>query len=900
MNVSKVYGNLHILPGPDTSLHGTGNLTVDGQVVLKDNLVTINNDPVTAGRDPGFILKRHATDGAQSAHIHFNEAADEFRLGYCTNVGNEANVIHTSYANLHCNSLTLETGGLCNTIPQTLLVSDTANITTTILANFQRGIMEIMVQSDSVNGANAYFVLNKRAVFDSGTIVTHTSITSTTNETLSVQWLPVRFPEIFHTVSKTGNTGANITYKTYYRIPAIQTVPFYVEASAAQVDVDLTGGVDLQTTTNVPENYAVDIYIPFSKLLNPSQATPTLNSGTVNSIIIKTAPENYIMVVNITPTASTTTLTFPTIADVDNNTQSNLNLTLTPFASPTVSLVELQSNPGVQVTELAVGVAYTISIVMTTTMDGQLGSTTITANQGTISNLTVAGTKYSFNFTNGTNQVPVTFTIHNAKGVNGYTYPNIAAAPITSVVPASIELLQLKTGQPTTFGNIAVSPMIEGNAIICDPAHVQYPSTRVHWVFSVPINFTTAVPVIRLYDNGVNIWTFDPPTQTTTNIANDTITADIVIQQISNNYELRLYQVNSNGYPESTFINAIRTVQMTTIASISPTSVDMGSPPRLITMTMSKTIWPTLDDTTITLGTGLGTVSNLTRASNTTYTFTYSVTGGPGTEVFSIGNPRDIDGIKLASLNTGATFQVTTPPVPIIELNPNDAGTITYSTGANIATMVSTSNASGTETWYQGTANTYKVNTSDYAFSTGTKKIMNFNQSPLYTSNRPAIASSAITLYGLARFTAHTNGSIYTLCFKNSAGSYAMAYSRSTGNLTNPKAINLQSKFKVLNEDWNLFCWRYRTTGTWANNMYLRDGPGSFVLLTGTTPTDSVNSITGFDVSQTYMILGHYGSAMTDWAGGVQSWARMIVHDGYLTDSQVLSKLQQLESEYFS
>ena len=99
-STTTVVGNL-VVQGATTSV-STTNTTV------KDNLISLNAAPVAAGRSPDLLFERHPTDHAnvvgdtRTAFV-YDEAADQFKLGYTNSSADSSSVTFSRLANLAAN-----------------------------------------------------------------------------------------------------------------------------------------------------------------------------------------------------------------------------------------------------------------------------------------------------------------------------------------------------------------------------------------------------------------------------------------------------------------------------------------------------------------------------------------------------------------------------------------------------------------------------------------------------------------------------------------------------------------------------------------------------------------------------------------------------------------------------
>ena len=102
----------------------------------------------------------------------------------------------------------LGTGGLTETV----LVIDNASTPTNIVNTAQQGVYLLIVKSTSDDGAGAIFTATSATNANVGVVARIVNAASSTDEEINISWLSNSKVALYHAITKTGGTGANISY----------------------------------------------------------------------------------------------------------------------------------------------------------------------------------------------------------------------------------------------------------------------------------------------------------------------------------------------------------------------------------------------------------------------------------------------------------------------------------------------------------------------------------------------------------------------------------------------------------------------------------------------------------------------------------------------------------------
>jgi hypothetical protein len=98
-------------------------------------------------------------------------------------------------------------------VTETLLLPDNAATHIPITNCNNIGCYKILVQAIAVNGATATFDCSKAQDAISGHTERVTNSPASSNERLKLDWNAGQKPTLYHTPTKTGGVGANLSYK---------------------------------------------------------------------------------------------------------------------------------------------------------------------------------------------------------------------------------------------------------------------------------------------------------------------------------------------------------------------------------------------------------------------------------------------------------------------------------------------------------------------------------------------------------------------------------------------------------------------------------------------------------------------------------------------------------------
>ena len=223
-STTTVAGNL-VVNGSTTSVN-TVNTTV------ADNLMSLNTAPVAAGRSPGLIFERHATDhggvvGDTRTAFVYDEGADDFKLGYTDSDATSSSVVFSRLANFQAHKVTaaqFDVQVLGNPI-----VSPDINWTSFQLAENSQvqtsvelpvlakkwGAYDLVVESADGNSCGVWRIAKSSSA--SSSFVSMSSVQAGNGgELLGFRWAANTYPAFYHAVPRTGGTAALITYRVRY------------------------------------------------------------------------------------------------------------------------------------------------------------------------------------------------------------------------------------------------------------------------------------------------------------------------------------------------------------------------------------------------------------------------------------------------------------------------------------------------------------------------------------------------------------------------------------------------------------------------------------------------------------------------------------------------------------
>ena len=223
-STTTVVGNL-VVQGATTSVNTT-NTTV------KDNLLSLNTAPVAAGRSPGLIFERHATDhanvvGDSRTAFVYDEAADQFKLGYTDSDATSSSVVFSRLANLGVNRISassFDVQVMNNPIVSpdiswfTFALAQNSSPTTVVSLdslNKKYGAFDLVVEGGDGNSCGC-FRIAKASSADSSFVSMSSVQPGAGGELLAFKWPANAFPSFCHSTPRTGGTAALITYRVRY------------------------------------------------------------------------------------------------------------------------------------------------------------------------------------------------------------------------------------------------------------------------------------------------------------------------------------------------------------------------------------------------------------------------------------------------------------------------------------------------------------------------------------------------------------------------------------------------------------------------------------------------------------------------------------------------------------
>ena len=200
-------------------------------VVLAGRM-SLNTAPVAAGRSPGLIFERHATDhgnvvGDTRTAFVYDEAADQFKLGYTDSSADSSSVAFSRLAHLGVNKLsatTIDVQVFNGPIQSPdiawftfTLAENSPPQTTVALAGLNKkyGAFDLIVEGGDGNSCGC-FRIAKASSADSSFVSMSSAQPGAGGELLSFKWPANTHPSICHAVPRTGGTAALITYRVRY------------------------------------------------------------------------------------------------------------------------------------------------------------------------------------------------------------------------------------------------------------------------------------------------------------------------------------------------------------------------------------------------------------------------------------------------------------------------------------------------------------------------------------------------------------------------------------------------------------------------------------------------------------------------------------------------------------
>jgi hypothetical protein len=187
-----------------------------------------------------------------------------------------------------------------------------------------------------------------------------------------------------------------------------------------------------------------------------------------------------------------------------------------------------------------------------------------------------------------------------------------------------------------------------------------------------------------------------------------------------------------------------------------------------------------------------------------------------------------------------------------------------------------TSNYSGsTDLWQPGPSST--VNIIDESLN-GTKKILSFNQSPMYSENLVPDTNPYATIYIVAKLTITANNTIYLAGF-HEATSASLSFN-STGSTIYPASV--AAGLDMTN--YIAICIKLSST---TCDVYYNNNKNSAAF----------SNITGY-TNISNMALGGWGRNSNDWSAAAPKIARFMYYSGLHSDSEVYTKLTSFKTLY--
>ena len=178
--------------------------------LITSDIVDIRSDIALITSDLANVISDTAQNTSDIALLGvggFTSDIAELRSDIALITSDLANVISDTAQNTS-DIASLGSGG----ITETVLVIDNASTPTSILNTAQQGTYILLVKSTLSNGAGALFMATCATNSNVGNVVRIVNAPSFTNEEISMSWPSSSNLQLYHSIVKTGGTGANISY----------------------------------------------------------------------------------------------------------------------------------------------------------------------------------------------------------------------------------------------------------------------------------------------------------------------------------------------------------------------------------------------------------------------------------------------------------------------------------------------------------------------------------------------------------------------------------------------------------------------------------------------------------------------------------------------------------------
>ena len=211
--------------GKQTAIQGNcsiaGNLVVQGlttsidtqNILVKDNLMVLNSAS-QIGKDAGLLFHRNAND---STSMYWSEAGDEFVFASTESTHDAATVVRKELKNVRVKKIVADAVEINGFKTISFVLPDNASTALEFVGLKNRGVYHFQIESVNDQGCvYDYKICKSKTDSDSFSSFGIHQASFDTNEEVSIKWEANSPPSVYHSVLKTGGSGANIAYTCKY------------------------------------------------------------------------------------------------------------------------------------------------------------------------------------------------------------------------------------------------------------------------------------------------------------------------------------------------------------------------------------------------------------------------------------------------------------------------------------------------------------------------------------------------------------------------------------------------------------------------------------------------------------------------------------------------------------
>ena len=211
--------------GKQTTVQGNctvaGDLTVQGtttqvnteQITVKDNLMVLNSAS-QVGKDAGLLFHRN---GADATSMYWSEADQEFVFASTESTHDSANVLKKDLQTVRAKNFVGDAIEMPGFKTFTFELADNSSTPLEFAGLKSRGVYNFQIESVADMGCvYDYKVCKGKSDSDSFNSFGVHQAAFDTNEEIAIKWEPNSPPSVYHSVLKTGGTGAMIQYVCKY------------------------------------------------------------------------------------------------------------------------------------------------------------------------------------------------------------------------------------------------------------------------------------------------------------------------------------------------------------------------------------------------------------------------------------------------------------------------------------------------------------------------------------------------------------------------------------------------------------------------------------------------------------------------------------------------------------